>query len=121
MLPPNGKMSYPIKKEERRPAEAICSIHPWMKGWVFIVDNPFAVVTKADGSFEIKGVPAGVQQLVVWQASKGYVTEGGNKGMAVTVKAGETTDVGEVKIDQVIPPGRGRSDPKERPCRRFVA
>ncbi len=98
MLPPNGKMAYAIKKVERRPAAAVCSIHPWMKGWVFIVDHPFAVVTKADGSFEISGVPAGTQQLVLWQSSKGYVTDGGNKGMPVTVKAGGTTDVGEIKI-----------------------
>ena len=98
MLAPNGKVAYAIKKEERRPTAAVCSIHPWMKGWVFIVDNPFAVVTKPDGSFEIKGVPAGAQQLVLWQSTKGYVTEGGNKGMAVIVKSGETTDVGEIKI-----------------------
>jgi hypothetical protein len=98
MLAPNGKVDYPIKAAEKRPAKALCSIHPWMTGWVFIVDNPFAVVTKADGSFEIKDVPAGTQHLVVWQSTKGYVTEGAGRGMAVTVKPGETTDVGEVKI-----------------------
>jgi hypothetical protein len=98
MLPPNGKMTYTIKKEERRPASAICSIHPWMKGYVFIVDNPFAVVTQPDGSFSISGVPAGKQQLVVWQGAKGYVTEGGNKGMTVDVPAAGVADVGEIKI-----------------------
>ncbi len=98
MLAPNGSVEFTIKKEERRPTEAKCSIHPWMKGYVFIVDNPFAVVTQADGSFEIKDVPAGDQQLIVWLGGKGYVTDGGNKGMKVTVKAGETTDVGDVKI-----------------------
>lgn len=98
MLPPNGKVAFPIKKAERRPAKAVCSIHPWMEGWVFIVDNPYAVVTQPDGSFEIKHVPPGEQHLIVWQSAKGYVTTGANKGMAVTVKAGETTDVGEIKI-----------------------
>ena len=98
MLPPNGKMVYAIKKEERRPTELVCDIHPWMKSYFFIVDNPFTVVTQPDGSFEITGIPAGPQNLVVWQGTKGYVTDGGNKGMKVTVKAGETTDVGEVKI-----------------------
>ena len=98
MLPPNGSVPYPIKKAEKRPAAAVCSIHPWMKGYVFIVDNPFAVVTKADGSFEITGVPAGKQQLIVWQSTKGFVTEGGNKGMVVDVPAGGTVDVGEIKL-----------------------
>lgn len=98
MLPPNGKVDYPIKKAERRPSPVACSIHTWMKGYVFILEHPFAVVTKADGSFEISGVPAGAQQLVLWQSTKGYVTTGGSKGMAVTVPAGGTADVGEVKI-----------------------
>ena len=98
MLPPNGKMAYAIKKSERRPTELVCDIHPWMKSYFFVVDTPFATVTNPDGSFEITGVPAGDQQLVVWQSKTGYVNEGGNKGMKVTVKADGVTDVGEVKI-----------------------
>jgi hypothetical protein len=98
MLPPNGKAEYKIKVAEKRPTLASCSIHPWMTGYVFITDHPFAVVTKADGSFEIKNVPPGEQHLIVWQSTKGYVTTGSGKGMAVTVKAGETTDVGDLKL-----------------------
>jgi hypothetical protein len=98
MLAPNGSFPYAIAKAEKRPTVAVCSIHPWMKGYVLIVDHPFAVVTKADGSFEITGVPAGEQHLVLWQSTRGYVTEGGKEGMVVNVKAGETTDVGEIKM-----------------------
>ena len=101
MLPPNGSTNFAVKKKERLPTAIFCDIHPWMKGYFFVVDHPFAVVTKADGSFEIPNVPAGTQQLVIWQGSKdykGYVNEGGNKGMPVTVKAGETTDVGALKV-----------------------
>jgi hypothetical protein len=98
MLPPNGKVDYKIKAAERRPVAATCSIHPWMKGYVFIMDHPFATVTKADGSFEIKDVPAGEQHLIVWQSTKGYVTTGSSKGMAISVKAGETTDIGDIKL-----------------------
>ena len=98
MLPPNGKAAYTIKAAEKRPTAVNCSIHPWMKGYVFISDNPFAAVTKPDGSFEISGVPAGEQHIIVWQSSKGFITPGSGKGMAITVKAGETTDLGDVKI-----------------------
>ena len=101
MLSPNGKMAFAIKKEERRPTELVCDIHPWMRSYFFIVDNPFAVVTQPDGSFEITGVPAGDQQLVVWQSKTGYVTVGGNKGTKVVVKAGQTSDVGDVKITKL--------------------
>jgi hypothetical protein len=99
MIPANGKpLDYKIKAAEKRPTAATCSIHSWMKGYVFIADNPFATVTKPDGSFEIKDVPPGEQHLIVWQSSKGYVTPGLAKGMAVTVKAGETVDVGAIKL-----------------------
>jgi hypothetical protein len=69
-----------------------------MKGYFFIVDHPFAVVTQADGSFEITGVPAGPQKLVVWQETKGYVNEGKAQGMSVTVPAGGVVDVGAIKL-----------------------
>ncbi|WP_435005253.1 carboxypeptidase regulatory-like domain-containing protein [Tundrisphaera lichenicola] len=100
MLAPNGKMTFPIKKEERRPTQLACDIHPWMKGYFFVLEHPFAAVTQADGSFEITGVPAGVQHLVVWQSTKGYVSEGGNKGMSVTVPADGVVDVGAIKISK---------------------
>ena len=54
-----------------------------------------------DGSFEIKGVPAGDQNLIVWQETVGFVTPGLVRGMPVKVRAGEVTDVGDVKIDPV--------------------
>ncbi len=98
MLPPNGSMVYAIKKEEKRPTEIKCDIHPWMKGYFFILEHPFAAVTKPDGSFEIKGVPAGAQNLVLWQSSRGYVNTGAAKGMPITVKAGQVLDVGDVKM-----------------------
>ena len=64
-----------------------------------VFDHPFFAVTGPDGSFEIKGVPAGDQNVVVWQEKVGYVTPGTGRGMPVKVAAGEVTDVGEIKID----------------------
>jgi plastocyanin len=43
-----------------------CDVHPWMTAWVGVFDNPFYAVTKEDGSFEIKGIPAGNYTLVSW-------------------------------------------------------
>jgi plastocyanin len=84
---------------ERRPISLTCDIHPWMKAWIMVFDHPFFAVTGEDGSFEIHGVPAGVQKLVVWQESVGYATPGAASGMPVTVEADQTTDVGDVKLD----------------------
>jgi hypothetical protein len=69
-----------------------------MVGYVMNAPHPFAVVTGADGSFEIENVPVGEQRLRVWHATKGYVNEGRKDGMLVVVKAGAVTDVGEVKL-----------------------
>jgi hypothetical protein len=84
---------------ERFPITILCDIHPWMKGYLMVFDHPFFTITGTDGSFEIKGVPAGAQNLVVRQENVGWVTPGLGKGMPLTVKAGEMTDVGEIKLD----------------------
>ena len=75
-----------------------CDIHSWMKAYLMVFDHPFFAVTGEDGSFEIKGVPAGEQNLVVWQEKVGYVNPEKAKGTPVSVKAGEATDVGSVTI-----------------------
>jgi plastocyanin len=94
----NGTMDKKLVPEKRQ-IELKCDIHPWMKGYLMVLDHPFFAITRDDGSFEIKGVPAGPQKLIVWQEKVGYVTEGRNQGKAVTVKAGETVDIGDVVLD----------------------
>ena len=98
-LPPNGALPNQKFKAERRPMPVNCDIHPWMKGWIMVFDHPFFAVTQADGSFEIKGVPAGSQNLIIFQEKTGYATPGASKGMPVQVEAGKVTDVGEIAID----------------------
>ncbi|MFO0960737.1 MAG: hypothetical protein U0800_25425, partial [Isosphaeraceae bacterium] len=98
VLPPNGQLEEKLQGE-RLPMELKCDIHPWMKGWVLPLDHPFFAVTQADGSFEIKGVPAGKQTLVIWQELVGYANEEGSKGKEITVKADEVSDVGVIKLD----------------------
>jgi hypothetical protein len=98
ILAPNGSIEKKFVAE-RRPIPLTCDIHPWMKGWVMVFDHPFFAITGEDGSFEITGVPAGAQKLVVWQSSVGYANEGLAQGMAVNVPAGGVADVGTIKVD----------------------
>ena len=84
---------------EKRPIAVGCDLHPWMTGYLMVFDHPFFAVTGEDGSFEIKGVPAGKQNVVVWQEKVGYVTPGFAVGVPVEVKAGATVDLGDVKLD----------------------
>jgi hypothetical protein len=95
---PNGQLELKLIAE-RIPFELRCDLHPWMRGRIGVFDHPFFAVTGQDGSFEIKGVPAGAQNLMVWHEKVGYVTPGAGRGMPLTVTAGDVIDAGEIKID----------------------
>jgi hypothetical protein len=95
-VPAGTKLNLKLNPENR-PIPVECNIHPWMKANVLILDHPFFAAAGTDGSFEIKGVPAGTQNLVLWHKS-GYVNKGQGRGMPVVVKAGEVTDVGEIVL-----------------------
>jgi hypothetical protein len=97
-LPPNGQLEIKLVAE-RLPIKVACDIHAWMHGWIMVFDHPFFATTAADGSFELTGVPAGQQNLVLWQENVGYATSGGGRGMPVEVMPGGVTDVGQIVLD----------------------
>lgn len=97
-LPPNGQLEVKLNPDSR-PISLNCDIHPWMTGKMMVFDHPFFAVTKEDGSFEITGVPAGEQAIVLWQEKVGYVTPNKAKGQTIKVEAGKTVDLGDVTLD----------------------
>jgi hypothetical protein len=75
-----------------------CDIHTWMRAYVWAFNHPWAAVTKEDGSYEIKNVPAGSElYLVGWHEPNEYVLPQGNgtrDGMQIgPLKEGETKEV----------------------------
>jgi hypothetical protein len=40
-----------------------CDVHPWMRSFISVLSNPFFAVTAEDGSYEIKGLPAGEYEI----------------------------------------------------------
>lgn len=92
-LPGNGSTKVTFKAGERAPTELKCDIHPWMSGWFFIFDHPFFSVSHPDGTFEIKGVPAGKQNLVIRLANGQFINAERAKGKEIDVKANETVEV----------------------------
>ena len=84
---PKQGMSDEVKLNKPGIVEITCSIHGWMKAWAVVSPNPYHAVSKEDGSFEIKGVPAGKYTLKLWH--EGF----GEKEKTVEVKPGETTEV----------------------------
>jgi hypothetical protein len=67
LISQNSQSLYHFSKQQNEPVTVTCSIHPWMKGYVFPRDNPYVAVTGEDGSFEIKNLPAGKHDFQVWQ------------------------------------------------------
>jgi hypothetical protein len=60
-----------------------CDVHPWMRSYISVVNHPFFAVTKEDGTYEIKNVPAGEYEVEVFHEK--LKTQTGK----ATVKAGE--------------------------------
>jgi len=56
-----------FEQPETEPIYIKCDVHPWMKTWVHVSDNPYFAVTDASGNFSIDGIPAGTYEVVCWQ------------------------------------------------------
>ncbi len=65
----------------------LCSLHPEMLAYVFVSPTPYHAKVKADGAYEIKGVPPGSYQLAVWNSHLKAAAQ------PVTVAAGQTARV----------------------------
>lgn len=81
--------SPPITSKFSRPEIMVpvhCNIHPWMEAYIGVVSNPYYAVTGNDGSFQIRGLPAGDYTLDVWVA--GF----GTQQHQVSVRAGESSN-----------------------------
>ncbi len=108
MLPPNAEMTKSgLSSEELTPLKVACNIHPWMQGIILIRANPYFAVSKADGTFEIKDLPAGKPiEFQFWQekagnlksitGADGFATDAKGR-VKLTLKPG-VTDLGDIKI-----------------------
>jgi hypothetical protein len=109
LIPAGGEAKSKFASDEAIPAQVTCNIHPWMKAWLLVRPNPYAAVSKADGTFEIPGVPVGEVELQFWHEKAGYIGEmtlGGKpekaaKGRKKVAVAAAGTDLGEI----VLAPG----------------
>ena len=63
-----------------------CNTHTWMRGFVVVTDE-IGAVSRADGRFELAGVPPGTYELRVWHEMLRAPP------IKVTVTAGGTADV----------------------------
>lgn len=77
---------YQLKSEEVM-LHVKCDVHPWMTGYIGVVNHPYYAVSDGTGGFKIANVPAGKQTIQVWHEKFGLLTQ------TVDVKAGATANV----------------------------
>ena len=87
VVQPNDRTGVPMKyaQAEKVPLSVGCDIHPWMQAYHLPLDHSFAAVSGADGTFEIKDLPAGKHEFKVWH-EVGKMLE---KSLVVTIKPGD--------------------------------
>ncbi len=109
-IPAGGKRQLDFANAESFPVQVSCSIHPWMRAWLVIRNNPYVTATDEDGKFELKNLPAGEWSFMFWQEKAGYVREVTVAGKAeswkrgvksVTIKAG-TVSLGDIVVSPKI-------------------
>jgi plastocyanin len=69
-MPGNGKR---IRRffSEPEVVKIRCDIHAWMSAFVAVESHPFHQVTGEDGSFSLRGLPAGSYEVEVWHERLG--------------------------------------------------
>lgn len=77
---------YQLKSEEVM-LHVKCDVHPWMSGYIGVVNHPYYAVSDGTGGFKIANVPAGKHTIQVWHEKYGLLTQ------IVDVKAGATANV----------------------------
>jgi hypothetical protein len=85
--PGSGDINHDFAREEVM-VPVKCNIHPWMRAYIGVVNNPFYAVTGDDGTFTLKGLPPGTYTIQVWHEK--YLTQ--EQQVTVGAKDSKTVD-----------------------------
>lgn len=110
VIPAAGEFEQSFEQAESLPLPVSCNIHPFMKGYVLIRDDPYMAVTDKEGKFEIKHLPVGEHQFQFWHET-GYLKnvamqpedsepmEADRRGrLRLTIRADTEIDLGEIRV-----------------------
>ena len=76
--------TWDIKYDKAEVIPVKCDVHTWMKSFVVVTDSAKWVITGADGSFKLEGLPPGEYELSWWHEDLGK-----GKTEKVKVEAGK--------------------------------
>ena len=109
-LPPTDKpILIRFKNPEGTPCQVNCAIHPWMKSFILIRDNPYMAKTNSEGYFRIENLPVGTHTFCLWHEKVGMLKDisvgkrkSNSKGrITVTIREGENK-LKDVRLGQNI-------------------
>ena len=96
-----------------------CDVHPWMTGYIGVLNHPFFAVTGEDGTFKIENVPPGDYTVEAWHETYGTkttkITVGGDTPATVDFKFSAREIVDEasglkIKTSEPKPAGKQFDD-----------
>lgn len=73
---------------QKKPVVIGCSLHSWMRAWVYVVPHPWFAVTDAEGKFSITKVSPGKYTLLCQHPDSGLQDK-----RTVQVESGKTLDL----------------------------
>ncbi len=73
-------------KSEQIPSSIQSSIFPTARAFCIVKDHPYIAITDQKGRFEIKNLPVGTHQFIVWHETVGYIA----KNVIIKIKPNET-------------------------------
>ena len=86
---PPGRKWTPQRAEPGHPILIQSTIYPTAKAYFLVKDHPYVAITDHKGRFELKNLPAGKHELVIWHETVGYVA----RSLTLDVQADQTTEV----------------------------
>jgi Carboxypeptidase regulatory-like domain len=90
-----------VFEPQKRPVMIGCSLHPWMRAWVYVVRHPWFAVTDAEGRFRIDHVPPGKYQLLLAHPDTNL-----REQRSIEVRPGRTT---ELEVEWRTLPEKGKN------------
>ena len=84
--PPGARVEEVFPREEIA-IPVKCNIHPWMRGYIAVLKNPYFAVTKQDGSFDLPNLPPGTYTIKAWHEKLGTATQ------TVTIGANQKKEI----------------------------
>jgi hypothetical protein len=94
MVSPDRPYSWTPRRREPGLVRAACEFWPTTTAWWLVVDHPYAALTTADGSFELKDLPAGELELTIWHEAVGQLAA----KRVVKVPAGQAEELPPLEI-----------------------